>query len=427
MDRTPALSLPYILPSQAQKHVTHNEALQALDALVQARVASMGATMPPLSPLEGEAHVAGSGAAGAWTGHDQSIAAFQNGSWQFYPAFAGLTAWLVPEARQIAFDGTNWILASANENPFPDGALSLPLVGVNTDADAVNRLAVKSAAALFSHDDAGADMRLTLNKAAPAATASMLFQTGWSGRAEFGLTGADDFRIKVSGDGSAWLDALAIDRQTGAVSFPQTPQKPVAMTIAQADKLLPGFAMRGTASNNSVDNAEGAGLFLTNNGLNNRQFALLSTDTKVGLRIIAGTVPVIDGYVNGARADLNLGSNTNGAHVGYALATSQFSVSNWTGSVDKTVLEAVGATGQTSDLLAIGTTPSARGDALRVTPAKETVLGGPARLKSYTLATLPSPAAAGAMIFVSNESGGAVPAFGDGANWRRVTDRAVVS
>lgn len=52
----------------------------------------------------------------------------------------------------------------------------------------------------------------------------------------------------------------------------------------------------------------------------------------------------------------------------------------------------------------------------------------PFRLAEYTVSTLPSATGvAGAMIYVSNESGGAVPAFSDGTNWRRVTDRAVVS
>jgi hypothetical protein len=48
-------------------------------------------------------------------------------------------------------------------------------------------------------------------------------------------------------------------------------------------------------------------------------------------------------------------------------------------------------------------------------------------LPSYTTTTLPSAGAAGSMIYVTNESGGAVPAFADGTNWRRVTDRAIVS
>lgn len=33
----------------------------------------------------------------------------------------------------------------------------------------------------------------------------------------------------------------------------------------------------------------------------------------------------------------------------------------------------------------------------------------------------------GMQIYVTNETGGAVPAFFDGTDWRRVTDRAVIS
>lgn len=52
----------------------------------------------------------------------------------------------------------------------------------------------------------------------------------------------------------------------------------------------------------------------------------------------------------------------------------------------------------------------------------------PFRLAAYSAATLPDAAEWPAgLIYVTNESGGAVPAFSDGANWRRVTDRAVVS
>jgi hypothetical protein len=58
-----------------------------------------------------------------------------------------------------------------------------------------------------------------------------------------------------------------------------------------------------------------------------------------------------------------------------------------------------------------------------------TWFSGPARLQSYTVAGVPSASfeGSGAMIYVSNESGGAVIAFSDGTNWRRVTDRAIIS
>jgi hypothetical protein len=48
-------------------------------------------------------------------------------------------------------------------------------------------------------------------------------------------------------------------------------------------------------------------------------------------------------------------------------------------------------------------------------------------LPSYTVSTLPSTNPAGGMLFVTDETGGSVPAFSDGTNWRRVTDRAIVS
>lgn len=54
---------------------------------------------------------------------------------------------------------------------------------------------------------------------------------------------------------------------------------------------------------------------------------------------------------------------------------------------------------------------------------------GPMKPGSFTVAGVPSASAkgAGATIYVSNESGGAVLAYSDGTNWRRVTDRAVIS
>lgn len=56
-------------------------------------------------------------------------------------------------------------------------------------------------------------------------------------------------------------------------------------------------------------------------------------------------------------------------------------------------------------------------------------IGNPLGLNAYTVATVPSASAAGAgsLIYVADESGGAVPAFSDATVWRRVTDRAVIS
>jgi hypothetical protein len=81
---------------------------------------------------------------------------------------------------------------------------------------------------LLNHDGAG--HQLKLNKAAAAETASLLYQTAFSGRAEMGLAGDDDFTIKVSADGAQWNNALSIAADTGVV------------TLAQVVNLAPGSA-----------------------------------------------------------------------------------------------------------------------------------------------------------------------------------------
>ena len=50
-ESSPRLALPYLQPSQAQKHVTHNEALLRLDAIVQLALEAMGAEVPPMEPV----------------------------------------------------------------------------------------------------------------------------------------------------------------------------------------------------------------------------------------------------------------------------------------------------------------------------------------------------------------------------------------
>lgn len=57
-----------------------------------------------------------------------------------------------------------------------------------------------------------------------------------------------------------------------------------------------------------------------------------------------------------------------------------------------------------------------------------TIISNNLVLPTFTVSGLPTASSnARRMVYVSNESGGAVPAFSDGTNWRRVTDRAIVS
>ena len=67
-DTSTHLLLPYLLAAQAQKHVTHNEALRLLDGLVQLAVLDRHLTAPPASPADGDRYIVASGAVGAWSG-----------------------------------------------------------------------------------------------------------------------------------------------------------------------------------------------------------------------------------------------------------------------------------------------------------------------------------------------------------------------
>ena len=209
------LNLPYIQPSQAQKHVTHNEALRRLDVLVQLVVSSRSTTSPPADPPDGRRHIVPDGATGAWAGQAGKLAVFQENAWVFLDPLVGWQAYVKDENIHVTFESGAWT-ASA----LPTALQNLSMTGINTSADATNRLAVAADATLLSHD--GDDHQLKINKAAAADTASLLFQSAWNGHAEMGLAGDNRFAIKVSDDGVAWHDAIHVDPSTQEVNIPFT-------------------------------------------------------------------------------------------------------------------------------------------------------------------------------------------------------------
>jgi hypothetical protein len=208
MSSTPRASIPLLSASQAQKHVTHNDALIELDALLCCRVLDRDLSTPPGSPADGDAYLVHASPTGAWTGQAGNIAYCVDGAWRFAAPFEGLSLFVADEVTMLVYHSGSWqswvqVLSFQN----------LAMLGINTTADITNRLAVKSAAVLF--DNIGNGVQTKLNKNAAADTASLLYQTGYSGRAEIGLTGDDDFHFKVSSDGATWYGALTLARASG--------------------------------------------------------------------------------------------------------------------------------------------------------------------------------------------------------------------
>jgi hypothetical protein len=267
------LNLPFILPAQAGKHITHNEALTALDMLTQLAVLDRDLATPPSSPTAGDRYIVASGPTDAWTGKAGEVAAWDGTAWVFFAPEPGWLAYLLDEAGLVVWTGTDWVATVGL-------AGEVAMLGINATPDSGNRLAIASDAVLLTH--ASDNVQLKLNKASSGDTASLLFQTGFSGRAEIGTAGDDQLHIKLSPDGSSWIEAATID----------------------------------------------------------------------------------------ANGRLGLGTAT----------------------------------------------PQVRLD-----------VDGPVRVKSYAVAGVPSSAAAGQLIYVTDEVGGGTIAFSDGGNWRRVADLAVIS
>ena len=362
-DITTHLLLPYILASQAQKHVTHNEALRLLDAMVQLSALDRILTAPPVSPTDGDRHIVASGATGLWAGWDLNVAFWVDGVWMRLVPRPGWLAWIADEAAFVVWNGSAWdpvgepvdvsdavfslvndadptkkalfslsgittgttrtftlpntsselaILAgtqtftgnktfsgtltasgtvtvsaaaasigtatttatyglgtgatttgvtktlnlgtggasgsttvvnigsatagaggttvvntptvtfanAVTQVGMPQANLTAQLLGLGgATADSYNHLSMNTPAVLLNN--AGAGIEATVNKAAAGNDAAFAFKTGFSARALIGLLGSDDFGVKVTPDGSAFYDAIRIDRTSGQVELPQ--------------------------------------------------------------------------------------------------------------------------------------------------------------------------------------------------------------
>lgn len=107
-DRSARLALPLLAAGQAQKEVTHNEALALLDLLVQPVVQAAGNDDPPAAPIAGRCWIVGALPTGEWTGQAGAIAGWTAGGWRFAAAVEGMSAWVVEGSAIARFSEGAW-------------------------------------------------------------------------------------------------------------------------------------------------------------------------------------------------------------------------------------------------------------------------------------------------------------------------------
>jgi hypothetical protein len=108
MTDTPRLALPAIEAAQAQKHVTHNEALVLIDALTHLAAESRTLSVAPVSPADGACYIPAPGAGGSWSGWAGQIALYIGGGWIRIVPIPGMKAWVKDERLTVTYEDSVW-------------------------------------------------------------------------------------------------------------------------------------------------------------------------------------------------------------------------------------------------------------------------------------------------------------------------------
>jgi Protein of unknown function (DUF2793)/Chaperone of endosialidase len=247
---TANLALPLLAAAQSQKHVTHNEALMRLDGLIQIAVLAMAANAPVTPANAGDRYLVGSAPTADFAGQAGKLASYDGTAWRFLSPKAGWILFNTSDGLVYVFDGAAW-------HKITDAVTQLQNLsglGIGTSSDSYNSFSAKLNSALFAARGTGeggsGDVRVTLNKQASGNTASQLYQTGWSGRAETGLSGDDNWHLKVSADGSTWREVMVANAATGS---------------ARLDLLLSGRASQGNSGKfeSDFDGSAATGIVLS--------------------------------------------------------------------------------------------------------------------------------------------------------------------
>ncbi|MBT7415561.1 MAG: DUF2793 domain-containing protein [Rhodobacteraceae bacterium] len=101
-EHSPRLTLPYIQPAQAQKHVTHNQAIRQIDGLIHMSVVSDALSTPPTEQKEGTCYLVPPNAQDGWQGWAHHVAIWQDAAWMF---LTPKTGWRLFVSDQQKTDG----------------------------------------------------------------------------------------------------------------------------------------------------------------------------------------------------------------------------------------------------------------------------------------------------------------------------------
>ena len=208
------LNLPYIQPSQAQKHVTHNEAIRQLDNLIQMSALSDVIQTPPEINTEADCYIIPANATDGWSDRETQLAIFETHDWLYLTPKAGWLVYVASSQTLKVFNGTSWELAQKDE----------PIEFTNgPDLSEQKKFAISTTQALWTTDQSDSHIQI-YNKNTQAADLGFVFQTAYTTSALFGQFGNNSIRLATTTNGTSFKDALIVDPVNARVSFPNLPR-----------------------------------------------------------------------------------------------------------------------------------------------------------------------------------------------------------
>lgn len=122
---TANLDLPLLMPAQAQKHVTVNDAMLRLDGMVDLVLQSLQRQAPPATVVDGMCWGVPPAAENAWQGQSGKIAIGANGGWVFVTPRAGGRAFVLDQGVSAIHNGTGWIAGAVTLGSHGSGLITM--------------------------------------------------------------------------------------------------------------------------------------------------------------------------------------------------------------------------------------------------------------------------------------------------------------
>ncbi|PCD01970.1 hypothetical protein COC42_10755 [Sphingomonas spermidinifaciens] len=144
-ERTDRHALPLLQAGQAQKELTHNEALVMLDLLAMAAATGI-AEVPPAAPSPGDCWIVGPAAGGPWAGAANMLAGWTESGWRFAAPTPGMRVWLTSDDCEAAWRDGAWVVGETRTRRLVIGgeqvagprqpAIAAPSGGATVDVEA---------------------------------------------------------------------------------------------------------------------------------------------------------------------------------------------------------------------------------------------------------------------------------------------------